>query len=94
MARKYPRFIFSNPANTKSEGPFVVHLLKPRLVFKVIFDQNDISGDAMVFSESDNIGLSLLDPISDPEDQPKIYKVLSAGIDWLIGQVRRKEITL
>jgi hypothetical protein len=36
MARDYPRFLFSNPQNTKSKGPFIVHLLEPRLVFLVI----------------------------------------------------------
>lgn len=41
MAREYPRFLFSNPQNTKSEGPFVIHLLEPRLVFKVV-DQDTL----------------------------------------------------
>jgi hypothetical protein len=35
MAREYPRFLFSNPQNTKSKGPFVIHCLQPRLIFKV-----------------------------------------------------------
>jgi hypothetical protein len=35
MAREYPRFIYSNPTNTKSKGPFIIHLLEPRLLFKV-----------------------------------------------------------
>jgi hypothetical protein len=34
--RDYPKFLFSNPTNTKSKGPFIVHLLEPRLVFRVI----------------------------------------------------------
>jgi hypothetical protein len=35
MARLYPRFIFSDPQNTKSPGPFIVHLLDPVVVFKL-----------------------------------------------------------
>jgi hypothetical protein len=32
MARSYPRFLFSNPKNTKTKGPFIVHLLYPKMI--------------------------------------------------------------
>lgn len=35
MARLYPRFLFSDPQNTKSKGPFVVHTLDPKFIVKV-----------------------------------------------------------
>lgn len=35
MARKFPRFLFSNPKNTKSEGPFIIHTMEPRFIAKV-----------------------------------------------------------
>ena len=35
MSRGYPRFLFSNPQNTKEPGPFVVHLLFPKCICKV-----------------------------------------------------------
>jgi hypothetical protein len=35
MARNYPRFLYSNPQNTKSKGPFIVHTLYPKAVFRV-----------------------------------------------------------
>ncbi len=35
MARKFPRFIYSDPKNVKSEGPFIVHTLQPRMIMKV-----------------------------------------------------------
>jgi len=35
MAREYPRFLFSNPQNTKSKGPFVVHTMEPRFIVRV-----------------------------------------------------------
>ncbi len=35
MARGYPRFLYSNPQNTKSEGPFIVHTLYPKAVFRI-----------------------------------------------------------
>jgi len=35
MAREYPRFLFSNPQNTKSKGPFIVHCLEPFCIFRL-----------------------------------------------------------
>lgn len=38
MARKYPKFLWSNPSNTKSSGPFIIHTLYPRFIAKPIMD--------------------------------------------------------
>lgn len=38
MARKYPKFLWTNPTQTKSEGPFIVHTQEPRFIAKPIFD--------------------------------------------------------
>lgn len=35
MAREYPRFLYSDPQNTKSKGPFVVHLIEPRFIARI-----------------------------------------------------------
>ena len=35
MARKYPRFLFSNPQNTKSKGPFVFHTIFPKMLVRL-----------------------------------------------------------
>lgn len=35
MARGYPRFLYSNPTNTKSEGPFILHTLFPKKLYHV-----------------------------------------------------------
>lgn len=39
MARKYPKFLWSNPTNTKSDGPFIVHTQEPRFLAKPHFDE-------------------------------------------------------
>jgi len=39
MARKYPKLLWSNPSNTKSSGPFVVHTQYPRFIAKPHFDE-------------------------------------------------------
>lgn len=38
MERQYPRFLFSNSNNTKTEGPFVVHLLYPKKLYRIEWD--------------------------------------------------------
>lgn len=40
MSRKYPRFLFSNPKDTKSPGPFIVHTLEPQLIAVVTFAED------------------------------------------------------
>lgn len=35
MSRNYPRFLFSNPQNTKSKGPFVISTIEPIIICKV-----------------------------------------------------------
>jgi hydroxymethylpyrimidine pyrophosphatase-like HAD family hydrolase len=39
MARKYPKFLWSNPTNAKSDGPFIVHTQEPRFLAKPYFDE-------------------------------------------------------
>lgn len=39
MARKYPKFLWSNPTNAKSDGPFIVHTQEPRFLAKPHFDE-------------------------------------------------------
>jgi hypothetical protein len=40
MARPYPRFIYADPHNTKSAGPFIVHTLFPQLIARLTFNQD------------------------------------------------------
>lgn len=39
MARKYPKFLWSNPTITKSSGHFIIHTQNPRFIAKPHFDQ-------------------------------------------------------
>jgi len=39
MARKYPKFLWSDPPNTKSEGPFIIHTQIPRFIAKPHLDE-------------------------------------------------------
>ncbi len=35
MSRAYPKFLFSDPEDTKSKGPFIVHTLPPKKMYIV-----------------------------------------------------------
>lgn len=43
MARFYPRFLFSNPRDTKSTGPFIVHSLYPKGIIQIDENYNLVS---------------------------------------------------
>lgn len=57
MAKKFPRFLFSDPTNVKTKGPFIVHTLEPHFICKPIFDNKrnliDLTAIEM-FNEKDN----------------------------------------
>ncbi len=89
MSRQYPRFIFSNPQNTKSKGPFVVHLLEPRLLFKV-FKNEDLpealpSSYKGPWNMNKGIGIMLLDNVNFSEDDSKAT-ILEDALAWVISQ--------
>ena len=39
MGRKYPRFLYCDAINTKSEGPFIIHTLSPKFICQPEFDK-------------------------------------------------------
>lgn len=77
MSRAYPRFLFSNPQNTKSQGPFIVHTLEPRLVFKLekVFDNNP--------------SLIFLDKIMEPTNEHQ--QIWEAAMKWCHNNDEVKE---
>ena len=87
MARPYPRFVYSNPQNTKSHGPFIVHLLEPRLVFKV---------DTITNKFSTQISYRLL-PLDNPTTKIEFdqqQKVWGQAEIWLQKQINNREIVI
>ncbi len=75
MARGFPRFIFSNPQNTKGKGPFIVHCIFPRFLAKII----------RLNERSKSIGLKILDQIDEVEPE-ELQKVLKQADDWVFYQ--------
>jgi hypothetical protein len=54
MGRKYPRFLYSEALNTKSEGPFIIHTLPPRFITKPEFDKQRNLTDFALIDNWDN----------------------------------------
>ena len=83
MARGYPRFLFSNPQNTKSEGPFLVHCLSPRFIGKVIFKKSKVKPAEVEI-------LMVWD-----DAPPELYIVMKGQAEtWLKSQIISGEIEL
>ena len=79
MSRGYPRFLFSDPKNVKTPGPFIVHTLYPFMVFKVVSkdDLDIIASDSSMESSMVNFN-----------------KVKLAAVKWLNQQIKSKDISL
>ncbi|HYC29548.1 MAG TPA: hypothetical protein VEB42_12035 [Chitinophagaceae bacterium] len=83
MARQYPRFLFSDPQNTKSKGPFIVYTLHPRIIFKLFFpkDGEPVPENSVV---SPLAGLTLLDKIEFTEN---IHDIAVDALIWFEKQI-------
>ena len=85
MARPYPRFLLSHVTEGKSTGYFIVHLLKPRCLFKFEWPEN-----------GEEFGLTML--ISFEED-PDYFLVNDVNLfikdarSWVIAQIAAGRIT-
>ena len=89
MARGYPRFLFSNPQNVKTPGPFVVHCLEPRFIVRVDTCPNYDKGDM-----THNGKYILFFPDGYPERNQKLYDATDALYKWLDNQIAAGEIQL
>lgn len=88
MARKYPRFLYSNPKNTKSPGPFIVHTLEPRLIMRVARVPNYDPG------QMTHNGKYVLFFLDKTEITNEVMEVTEAMFKWIDSQVKLGEITL
>lgn len=102
MARQYPRFLFSDPQNTRSKGPFVIHTLDPRLLFKLTKDEDEWeqaefgSGfDPGTGNEDDYYYMILLDKEPQDKELNALYgEVLKQAIEWTKQQIISRQIRL
>lgn len=81
MARQTPRFLFSNPQNTKGKGPFIVHCIFPRFIAKIIHSRTAAKPiDYKIVDQIDEV---------DPENLQKVIKQMD---DWVHYQKKNGSI--
>lgn len=86
MSREYPRFIFSNPKNTKSKGPFIVHLLKPRFICRLVNDnKEDIHLLKTYYKNISGWTIELLELFDDATSQ-KVSDIMDDMLVWASKQ--------
>src|SRR5690348_12623233 len=88
MARKYPRFIFSDPPNTKSPGPFIIHTLEPRFIVRVARCPNNDPGE---MTHNGKYILFFLDKV---DRDKKLIRASDAMFKWIDTQVADKTIEI
>jgi hypothetical protein len=94
MAREYPRFLFSDPQNTKSTGPFVIHCLEPRLIFRVFKSNNEaFETDGKPWTVKNGIAIILLTDENWGKDN-RISEVIEAAKQWTVSQIKSGAINL
>lgn len=86
MPREYPRFLFSNPKNTKSPGPFCVHLLPPRFICSLEYH---VDG-------SNHVGTLTLKPLDffDSCTDDEQDKLMDDMQKWLYSQIKSRQIKI
>ncbi len=91
MARQYPRFLYSNPQNTKSKGPFIIHLLEPRLICRLV-DNNkeDVRKLDHYFKGVSGWYIELLEVFDTNYNALDIDDIMHDMLQWAS---RQKEIT-
>ena len=89
MARGYPRFLFSDPQNTKSKGPFVIHMMKPMLAFRVAKCPNREPGR---MTHNGKYILFFLD--EDIKYTEKVKHAIDAMFKWIEAQEKAGAITV
>lgn len=87
MSRGYPRFLYSNPKNTKSEGPFIVHTLYPRCIFRI----NNKDKNSTDFSFEN---LELLDCFDGAIQEDVLFGLKELVRKWIVSQIKIGHIKL
>lgn len=93
MARPFPRFLYSDPRNTKSEGPFIVSTLEPLIICKIHTKQT------AQYSFTVQLGTFTLEFLSLLVNTPNGYsdEVKETMFDmakWLRAQIESGAVTL
>ena len=79
MPRSYPQYLYSNPQNTKSKGPFIVHTIPPRFIVQVTKFNGSCNYDKITWWDEE------------PEGEI-ITRIVKNVESWFDAQVKSGEI--
>lgn len=87
MPREFPKFLFSDPKNTKSPGPFVIHAMHPMFICKVLDFPDTNNNRLNLFNEKEGLGLAVLNGNGALyHEQQSLKEDIQAALEWLIAQ--------
>lgn len=87
MARGYPRFLISAPKHTKDKGPFIVHLLEPQFICRVVDrTKEDITLLKNYYINLSGWTLELLKVFTKSADEKKVHFAMYDMVKWAANQ--------
>ncbi len=86
MAREYPRFLISNPSNTKSKGPFIIHTLPPQFICRVVQENHNQISDSNKDKTDLKSNLELLEIFNDKANKEEVRAIMNEMSLWLSHQ--------
>lgn len=89
MKRGYPRFLFSDPKNVATPGPFIVHTMEPKFIVKVT--RVPLYGEKRRTTHNGKICLTFVED-GGPVYSDELEKVTNRLYIWLEKQVKAGEI--
>jgi hypothetical protein len=95
MSKQFPRFLFSNPQNTKSEGPFVISTFHPIIICQV-YKSNNPEFEPALMPKYRNVYARFLDVLDTnlPYTSEDIQSSAYAIAKWVYFQVESGFIKL
>lgn len=97
MSRGYPKFLFSNPQNSKTKGPFIISTIEPFIICRVHKTANiDQIPDRIFFHRFGDITVEFLRLLFNPPQQfsygDKVQIMLDKMAEWMHYQLAEGHI--
>jgi hypothetical protein len=90
MKRGYPRFLYSDPKNAATPGPFIVHTLHPQFICRIVDDVEELRGKDVYYIHVSGWTLELLEIFVDLKDDNsekiKVSDIMYRMLTWVAKQ--------
>lgn len=90
MKRGYPQFLYSDPQNVATPGPFIVHTVYPQFICRLVNDVEELRGKDVYYIHASGWTLELLEvfvPLNeDGSEQIKVSDKMYRMLAWVAKQ--------